>query len=180
MIRQVPGAVLLVFLCLVRLEQAHTVPTAFLLALQSGLAAILLVLNKPARRASVRDSWLGWGTALLPLAVRADGASTLSALPGLLLALWSLTVLGLSFSVVPQDRGIVSRGPYRLVRHPMYLGELLSLLGLCFSTGLGWNWCVSGLFAVLTLLRIRAEERVIEGYAGYADMVRWRLLPFVW
>ena len=177
------GAAFFVFLFIVRVMQFSAGDLiAIPLALQSALAAFLLVMHKPVERVShPRMAVTAWLCALLPLAFRMENANYLYALPGLLLALWSLIVLGFSFSIVPEDRGLVVHGPYRFIRHPMYAGEFLSCLGLCIASGIIWNWIVLDLFAILLILRMRAEERVIIGYAvKYASVVRWKLFPGVW
>jgi protein-S-isoprenylcysteine O-methyltransferase Ste14 len=48
---------------------------------------------------------------------------------GTLFTLWSLATLGRCFGIFPEARGLVTRGPYRWVRHPVYLGELISAFG---------------------------------------------------
>ena len=176
------GAAFFVFLFIIRVMQFSGGDwISLLLALQSALAAFLLVMHKPVERVSHPImSLIAWLCALLPLAFDLEDANALYSLPGLLLALWSLIALGFSFSIAPEDRGVVARGPYRLVRHPMYLGEILSLLGLCISAGNVWNWLALLLFARLLLVRISAEERVLADYARYRDTVRWRLIPFLW
>ena len=176
------GASFFVFLFIIRMMQfADGEVTAILLAIQSALAAFLLVMHKPVERIGhPLMSLIAWLCALLPLAFMVEGASVLYSLPGLLLALWSLTALGFPFSIAPEDRGIVERGPYRFVRHPMYLGEILSLLGLCISANNTWNWFALLLFVRLVMVRISAEERVLASYEWYRKSVRWRFIPGVW
>jgi protein-S-isoprenylcysteine O-methyltransferase Ste14 len=176
------GASFFVFLFIIRLMQfsgGHWI--SLLLALQSALAAFLLVMHKPVERVShPLMTLIAWVCALLPLAFNLEGANILYSLPGLLLTIWALIALGFSFSIAPEDRGIVTRGPYRFVRHPMYLGEILSLLGLCLSAQNTWNWFALLLFIRLLALRISAEERVLENYERYGKSVRWKLIPFLW
>lgn len=62
---------------------------------------------------------------------------------GLAFSIWSLRCLDRSLSVVPQARQLVDHGPYALVRHPLYLGELIAMLGLALTLGgaivlVGW------------------------------------------
>ena len=176
------GAAFFVFLFVIRVMQfSGGNVVALLLALQSALAAFLLVMHKPVERVSHPImSVIAWVCALLPLTLDLEGANVLYSMPGLLLAIWSLSVLGFSFSIAPEDRGIVTHGPYRWVRHPMYLGEILSLLGLCIAAKNMWNWFALLMFVRLLLVRISAEEHVIAGYEHYRTSVRWRLIPFLW
>ena len=99
------------------------------------------------------------------------------------LSLASLLSLGKSFGIRPALRSLVTRGPYRLVRHPMYLSYILGDVGYNLQ-----EWNIGTVLLVLVgwtslLYRIRAEERVLSGDAGwrfYADRVRYRLLPGLW
>jgi protein-S-isoprenylcysteine O-methyltransferase Ste14 len=95
----------------------------------------------------------------------------------------SFLALGRSFAVLPSMREVVSRGPYRLIRHPAYLGEFVIISGFAIATG---TWLSLGLLAgllPLLALRIGAEERLLmkhESYANYAKQSRWRLVPGLW
>jgi len=174
------GAVFFVFLFIVRVMQFSSGNlVAILLALQSALAAFFLVMREPAKRIShPLTSAIAWGCALLPLAFNVEDANVMYSLPGLLLALWSLIALGFSFSIAPEDRVLVVRGPYRWIRHPMYAGELLSLLGLCLANPLAWNWLVLIVFAFAVFKRVAAEESLLgDNYRIYAAIVRWRFIP---
>ena len=87
---------------------------------------------------------------------------------------------------VQAERGqmVISRGPYAVVRHPMYAFALIFLVGVALL--LGSFWGLVGLLALLPLLaaRVLGEEAVLEnglpGYRAYAAKVRFRLLPWVW
>lgn len=91
--------------------------------------------------------------------------------------------LGRSFAIFPAIREVAANGPYQLVRHPAYLGELIILVA-CWSARP--SWLISGLFAVTLLalvLRIYDEEQLLmnsKPYQRYAAAVRWRLIPRVW
>jgi protein-S-isoprenylcysteine O-methyltransferase Ste14 len=99
------------------------------------------------------------------------------------LAATSFIALGRSFAILPALRGVVAGGPYRLVRHPAYLGELLMVLA-CLLAGPSWPTAVAAGAAVpLVLLRIHLEERLLSRdprYAAYAARTRFRLLPGLW
>jgi len=126
--------------------------------------------------------WLGLMAAFLPMPFTPDQtiAPFLAlGLAGYGLVFWSLVTLGPRFGIAPADRGLVTTGPFRLVRHPMYLGELILRGALVLS-----NAPLAGLppFLILVfiqVLRLLREEKVIAGYPGYADQVRWRLLPWI-
>jgi protein-S-isoprenylcysteine O-methyltransferase Ste14 len=87
---------------------------------------------------------------------------------------------------VQTERGhrVVSTGPYAWVRHPMYSGMILLLVGVSLLLGSWWGVAISPLFAVLLAVRTGIEERaLIEGlpdYAGYTARVRYRLAPRLW
>jgi protein-S-isoprenylcysteine O-methyltransferase Ste14 len=102
---------------------------------------------------------------------------------GACLSFASLFSLGRWFGVWPAYRGLATNGPYRLVRHPMYLAYLLS--------DIGYDFCEYNLVTVLLVIvgwasilyRIRAEERILSrhaGWPGYAALVRYRLIPGLW
>jgi protein-S-isoprenylcysteine O-methyltransferase Ste14 len=87
---------------------------------------------------------------------------------------------------IQRERGhtLVTGGPYRFVRHPGYLGAILA--SACGGVALGSWWSLVPLapFAVLFLRRTALEDRMLradlDGYAGYAERVRYRLLPGLW
>jgi len=95
-------------------------------------------------------------------------------------ALAGIIALGRCFGVLPEARGLVTRGPYRVVRHPIYAGEILALAGVLLPN-ISWAasaaWC--GVVAVQSA-RARVEERVIAAefpeYERYATTTP-RLLP---
>jgi protein-S-isoprenylcysteine O-methyltransferase Ste14 len=87
---------------------------------------------------------------------------------------------------VQRERGqhVVSTGPYAWVRHPMYSGTILFLVGMPLLLGSRWGLALSPLFVVLFAVRTGIEERALiadlPGYGDYAARVRYRLLPGVW
>ena len=95
----------------------------------------------------------------------------------------SLITLGLQFGVRPALRGLTNKGPYALVRHPMYLSYLLADIGYNLQ-----EWNAGTALMVVTgwaslIYRIHAEERILSidaGWQTYSGRVRYRLLPGIW
>jgi protein-S-isoprenylcysteine O-methyltransferase Ste14 len=85
---------------------------------------------------------------------------------------------------IADDQKVVSTGPYAWVRHPMYAGALIMLLGMPLALG-SW-WGVAVLLAMLPAFvwRLFDEERFLtenlNGYAEYKQKVRFRLIPGIW
>ena len=99
------------------------------------------------------------------------------------LSLASLLTLGRWFGVRPASRGLATTGPYRFVRHPMYLAYVLADVGYNLQEcNLGTALLVLAGWASL-LYRLRAEERILArdpGWPAYVASVRYRLLPGLW
>src|SRR5919197_6360791 len=96
---------------------------------------------------------------------------------------WQLVAvlaLGRCFGFLPEARGLVTRGPYRLVRHPVYLGELGAWAGLVIGAPQPRNLVALAALLPAQLVRMRLEERALERefpeYAAYAARIP-RLLP---
>ena len=101
---------------------------------------------------------------------------------GMVISFVALSTLGRSFGVIAAHREIKRRGPYRLVRHPLYLGEALWFLSLVIQN---LSWFNVALFCAQILCqvqRIREEESILSRdpvYLAYRDAVPYRLLPSV-
>ncbi len=88
--------------------------------------------------------------------------------------------LGRSFGLLPANRGVVTSGPYRLVRHPIYFGYLLNHIGFVLVSFSWWNLAVYLVIYALQVGRILEEERLLRGdgrYRAYTEQVRYRLVP---
>jgi protein-S-isoprenylcysteine O-methyltransferase Ste14 len=92
----------------------------------------------------------------------------------------AVVVLGRCFGVLPEVRGLVTNGPYRLVRHPVYAGELGAVVGLVIGAPSSWNLMAATMFFAAQGVRMRLEERVLESefpeYREYAAVTP-RLIP---
>jgi protein-S-isoprenylcysteine O-methyltransferase Ste14 len=102
---------------------------------------------------------------------------------GLALAVASLATLGRSFGFVAADRGLVTHGPYALVRHPVYAAYILIQGGYVLQAVSGRNIAVLAVVTGCNAGRLICEERVLAerpDHAAYRKRVRRRLLPGVW
>lgn len=155
------------------------------LLIHSLLAAILLILhNKPSKQTSVMKKLVAWISAFLPLTMRISGDVSffirILAFMGVVFSIWGLISLGRSFDVVPSDRGLVQEGPYRFIRHPIYTGELFSVIVMLVADISLWNGLILLLLVLTLIARIIWEEEIITGYSVYASKVRNRLVPGIW
>jgi len=132
-------------------------------------------------------SFILYGIFLIPGQARSTNvwvlaSSDLCLACGVMLALYSLSYLRNRFSIVPEARGLVTTGPYRFVRHPIYLGEIIAGFGLVMPTLLSLHALVLTIFVIAQLTRTYYEERMLRRvyptYEGYARRTR-RLIPFL-
>jgi protein-S-isoprenylcysteine O-methyltransferase Ste14 len=131
---------------------------------------------------SAYDHRMGWSH--VPTWVCVLGGVAVVA--GLGLAMLVIVQNGYAASTVTVETGqpVVSTGVYKFVRHPMYLGDVILMVGIPLSLGSYW-----GLFFVLPgvlvlIVRILDEEAMLTqeltGYPEYRQRVRYRLMPYVW
>jgi protein-S-isoprenylcysteine O-methyltransferase Ste14 len=129
------------------------------------------------------------GALALALAARVPAwplAAVVMVALGASVSIVSLAWLGRSFAVLPiagGTRALVTRGPYALVRHPAYVGELLMIAGCVAAAWTATAVVVGVLAAAAFVVRVQAEERRLgesEAYRAYARVVRWRWVPGVW
>jgi protein-S-isoprenylcysteine O-methyltransferase Ste14 len=99
---------------------------------------------------------------------------------GVLLSLSGVLTLNRRFGVVAANRGVQVRGPFALVRHPIYAGYTLTDVGFLMSNPAGWNFLVLGAALACQVLRIIEEEKFLSqdsGYRAYREGVKYRLVP---
>jgi len=104
------------------------------------------------------------------------------------LILWTMAEnRHLGLTVRDRDDGaqkVVTTGPYRFVRHPMYAGAVLQYLGAPLLLGSAWAFAATLVMAVTLIVRTLFEERALradlDGYAAYMETTRFRLVPGLW
>jgi protein-S-isoprenylcysteine O-methyltransferase Ste14 len=173
------------------LGQAATVPGATIASLNLVVGLLFLLRRPPLRSASVRDALLCLGSVFAsgvvlrlapPLGEWPLAAAWTFAVAGAA-AIASLATLGASFAVLPSVRGVVERGPYRVLRHPAYAAEAIMVGAASFAAPRAASVAALAGALALVVVRIRIEERLLgaePSYRAYESRVRWRLVPGVW
>ncbi len=166
--------------------------TSLFWMVSEGVVVILFVFRRPTRSLSRRPwDWLaGIAGSFFVLMVRPTGGTAFSDAAGFALQLFGTgfqlygkVVLGRSFGIVAANRGVVSSGPYRLVRHPIYLGYLVTHAGFLLSNTSVRNVAIYAAAYVFQFARIYAEERILaqDGeYREYLRCVKYRLIPGIY
>lgn len=163
--------------------------TSLLWMLSEGVVVVLLVVRRESDTVS-RSPWdwlAGVGGTLAPLLARPTSAAIIPdlvgsalQLAGAALEICAKVALGRSFGIVAADRGLVCAGPYRIVRHPIYLGYLVTHVGFLLANWGGRNAAVYLVVYVFQVARIFSEERLMgreDSYRDYRARVRYRLIP---
>jgi len=138
-----------------------------------------------AHAAAITATWLPFAFPLLPGAPSRQGRQALADLLlicGLAWAVWSLRYLDRNISMLAQARDIVVQGPYRWVRHPLYIGELVASLGIAIAVNSYLALAVWTALCGLQVYRAVREEQVLSqalpAYRSYRSRTA-ALLPGV-
>jgi protein-S-isoprenylcysteine O-methyltransferase Ste14 len=164
---------------------------AFLL--QPIWVVVAYLVRRPAREVSRRlGDWLlafggtFGGVLLRPVGLHPHWGVNIGLgvqLVGILICITAFLTLGRSFGFAAADRGLVTRGPYAVVRHPIYASYLLVLSGYLLQSISVWNALVIVFVTACNVGRALVEDRLLassEQYDAYRSHVRWSLLPGVW
>lgn len=136
--------------------------------------------------ASLLGSFLPLGLLFFPARTDLpDGVvivSSLMILGGNLLTTWAICVLGRSFSILPECRRLVTSGPYRIVRHPLYLTESISTIGAMIHFLSPGACALVAVQIGFQFVRMHYEEKLLAAmfadYAAYRQRTA-RIIPFL-
>jgi protein-S-isoprenylcysteine O-methyltransferase Ste14 len=146
------------------------------------LSGLVMIASWVVAGLDVRFGWTG------AVALACHLAGLLVMVLGYALFLWAM-VSNAFFAEgvrIQEERGhtVATTGPYRYVRHPGYVGSILSQLATPLLLGSPWVAVGSLAFAALFVLRTALEDRTLladlPGYAEYARQTRYRLVPGLW
>ena len=115
------------------------------------------------------------------LSVEMDVISTLVIITGNCLAIYVACWLGRSLSIMAEARRLVTGGPYRFVRHPLYIAEEIAVIGAFLQYASPWAFLLIAFQWLVQMERMRNEENVLRAafpaeYAAYAGRTA-RLIP---
>jgi len=166
--------------------------TGLLLVASESLVVVLTIVRRRARivdRSAAAAVVTMLSVAAPPLLRATGGASLMPDVvtamvcaAGLVLVVVGKMTIGRSFGLAPANRGVVVRGPYTLVRHPIYAGYLVTHVAFLVANPTPWNVSILLLADTALILRALMEERVLRGdeeYERYCARVRWHLVPGV-
>jgi len=167
--------------------------TGLLLLVGESLVVVLTILRRPTNivdrsaAAAISTTVSLAGPALLRAtdghaALAPDQVTALVSGLGLLVVVVGKITLGRSFGVVPANRGVVVRGPYSVVRHPIYTGYLVTHASFLLAHPAAWNLSVILIADFALIARALMEERVLSSdaaYQQYCKRVGWHLVPGV-
>lgn len=130
------------------------------------------------------DYRFGWSTVPLWLQI----ISFIMIIPGMVLPYWAMLVNNYLVVTVrvqeERDHSVVTGGPYHYVRHPMYVGIILSYLFTPLALGSWWALIPGGIAIAAIIARTSLEDKTLReelpGYVAYSEETRYRLLPGVW
>jgi protein-S-isoprenylcysteine O-methyltransferase Ste14 len=155
-----------------------------------GLSFICALVRRPAKDQNVRlfSRLFTFAGIALPMVLIPNPTNDmlighLLQLGGIGISIAGLLSLNKSFGLVAANRGIISNGLYRFVRHPLYSSYELSIVGFIINNFGIYNIAIACIHLACQLQRIKYEEDLLgkdPEYRNYTRQTRWRFFPFVY
>ncbi len=173
----------------VALIQYHKISSLLYIVLESLILILVLFRAAPVRFSASPWDWLiALAGTLAPILIQPTGNADnplgiIIQLLGMLITSAGVISLNKSFGVVPAEREIKTMGMYKFVRHPLYLGYLISNLGVLLNHFSEMNCFYIALGLVIQIIRITREEKFLSqnpSYVEFKQTTRWRLVPYIW
>ncbi|GHO88682.1 methyltransferase family protein [Dictyobacter formicarum] len=163
-------------------RRMHAGPAAETRTVQKVIISIGLLSLPAVMVFSALDHRFGWSP--VPAAISVIG----DALVAIGLGITMLVVIQNSYAAanitVEAGQKVISTGLYGIVRHPMYVGVLIMMVGIPLALGSWWGLVILIPAIIVLAFRILDEEKMLkqelEGYSEYTQKVHYRLVPYVW
>jgi protein-S-isoprenylcysteine O-methyltransferase Ste14 len=164
-------------------------PANLALLISDGLPLALVLVRRPAQAVtqSAADWLSAYAAAAAPILLTPGGHALVDTrlcgllmVLGLLLNFYGKASLARSFGLVAANRGVQRRGPYRVIRHPIYAGNAITQVGFLLANPTGLNLVLWLAAMTLQVIRLQAEEKLLVQdpvYADYMAKVPYRLAP---
>ena len=166
--------------------------TGLLLVASEGLVVVLTIVRRQARLVdrSAAAAVLTVVSVAGPPLLRAasapglvpDEVTAIVSGVGVVIVIVGKMTLGRSFGLVPANRGVVTAGPYMIVRHPIYAGYLITHLAFVVANPTMSNLAMIVIADAALIVRALVEEQVLaadQSYRAYCSRVAWHLVPGV-
>ena len=132
------------------------------------------------------DFRFGWSRRIAPIPLWLIFLGQIATMAGYCFVFWVMKTNTFAGTTIQVETGhtVISQGPYRFVRHPMYLGMVLTALGIPIALGSYVAFPLFALFVPVLIYRLVYEERTLRrnlpGYSEYCATTRFRLVPWIW
>ncbi len=169
--------------------ETHRVSSLLYVLVESMFVIMAFTRRKPSQISTSFTTWIiAFSGALLPLLALPTGTRDYFAPQALqflsvLLQGYGILSLNKSFGLVAANRGIITGGFYRFIRHPLYFSYFIGIAGFLINHFSFYNAFLFSVFGMCQLQRIRHEETLLchdPDYKAYMKITRWRLLPYVY
>lgn len=174
---------------LVNYLEYHRISSILFVLVESVFLYFALTRRPPKELSISIAAWLfAFAGTFLPLLLRptTQGDAILGEafqVAGVILISLSILSLGRSFGIVAANRGIVTKGMYAYVRHPLYMAYTVNLIGFLLNNFTAANAAVFVVALLAQLVRIQYEEKLLikdAAYRDYAQTTKWRLVPYLY